>query len=786
VAERVVARIRFPLYVAALVVVMVAIVQRNFGSASDAYTDHIGTWVLLTSLFMATEYVALSFYDEKVRWGLSSGEAILLPMIMVLSPGQVVIGAAVAMAGARAKAWHSTPLKETFNSAQYGVAAGIAAGLWAGASDPGGDFTVRNAAVAAVAVVAFAAITHVFVALGFHLAGRGTFLEAVTSAAPELALNLGGNITLGLFFAAALMTSPWTIAIFPLPLAALYFGYRAVVGQGRDRERVERLHAASQALAGAPDLSNALAGFLKAVAGMASAQSARILLDTDEGYVWSGVESGETVATLQPIEEGPLVLLLEELRRDPTPLMLGSGKDASERLTASLIGSNLIGVPILVDEAPIGCLVVQGRVGADEFGAGEARLLEALANEVALAIESRRSFDARVEAQQENVSLTNQLHQAQKLETVGRLAGGIAHDFNNLLSVMLNYSRFVEDAVQDNPALRDDVGEIKAAAERAAALTRQLLIFSRREIPAAQIVDLNDVVRGIERLLRRSVGEDIAMQLQLGPGLGSVRIDTGQMDQVLLNLAINARDAMEGGGSIVIETVAVTIDGESAKKVIGLSPGAYVRLNVTDTGSGMTPAVRDRVFEPFFTTKPKEIGSGLGLATVYGIVQQSRGHISVQSRVGLGTTFSIHLPVTDEDATPVAQRDAAPQIGRGETVLVVEDQDAVRAVASRILTTNGYKVVEAKDGADALAAMETERDDPIRLLLSDVIMPKMSGLELGERVARSNPHLKVLFMSGYSEALRSNGADLDDGVVLLQKPFTQKELLAKVREVLDA
>ena len=774
--------VRFIVYVVALLAAGSAMVTGSFATGSHTYTDNTWMWIGLTILFGVTEFIALSFYDDRVRWGLSSGEAILLPMMVILSPGQVIVGAALGVAGARLKEFPRAPVKELFNVGEYSVAAGVATWLWHLGSD--GSFTPQNALIAAGAILAFTAMTHVLVALGFQLAGRGSFFDSVKTAAPELALNVGGNVTLGLFFWAALMTSHWTLLLFPLPLAVLYFGYRAMVGQSREKERVERLHAASQALAGAPDLAHALSGFLGAVADMASAQSARIILRSDGGLVWSGVGAGETTATLEPIEEGPLVLVLEELRRDPTPLRIGNSKDA-HRLATSLIGTNVIAVPIVIEEKVTGCLVVQGRVGADEFGEGDARLLEALANEVALAIESRRLHQQRIQAEEEKETLQNQLHQAQKLETVGRLAGGIAHDFNNLLSVMLNYSRFVEESVKDNPEVIDDVREIKAAAERAAALTRQLLIFSRREIPAPQIVSLNDVVSGVERLLRRSIGEDIALTVQLEANLRPVRIDTGQMEQVLLNLAINARDAMEGGGSLVIDTSGATITEDSAKKVVGLPPGEYIRLRVTDTGSGMTQAIQDRIFEPFFTTKSKEVGTGLGLATVYGIVQQSKGHISVHSEIGLGTSFAIHLPASEETVTPARQASEAPREGRGERVLLVEDQDAVRAVASRILKTNGYEVVEAKNGHDALKVVESGAE-PVQLLLSDVIMPKMSGLELGDRVAQTNPQVKVLYMSGYSEALRSNGTDLDDGVKLLQKPFTDHELLTKVREVLDA
>jgi PAS domain S-box-containing protein len=884
---------------------MAAMLVRSFTAGTDGNTSGWSTWLVLTALFFVTEYIALSFYDESVRWGLSSGEAILLPILVTLSSGQTILAAAIAMGSARAGFWKATPVKEAFNVAQYGVAAGLAAALWALLNDGTGTFTIRNAFVATFAVVLFAVLTHIFVALGFRLARRGSVLEFLNEVRPAALINLGGSITLGLFFTAALLTATWTIVLFPLPLTALYFGYRAMVSQSHERERVERLHAASQALAGAPDLGPSLKGFLIAVAEMVSAQEALVLLEGGKGVQRSGVRAGELIADMEQVDGDSFLLLMEQFRSNSSPVLLGTRLDDKALLAEAPPGTNMIAVPILVDDLAVGCLIVQERSGAGEFNEGDGRLLQALANELSLAIGARRlsdevsvererfrlmveavkdyaifmvdtqgriiswnagatritGFEAaeiigqhvtrfyphedagttlekelekardtgtsevegwrvrkdgsrylaqvlmspiwdasgdlqgyakvirdvteRAQALEEKESLQAQLHQAQKLETVGRLAGGIAHDFNNLLSVMLNYSSFVMKAVEGDQALKEDVAEIKLAAERAASLTRQLLIFSRREIPTPQVVDLNTVIAGVEKLLKRSIGEDVVLRVDLEEPLHRIKADPGQIEQVLLNLAINARDAMSGGGTITITTSTVDLDKAAVARKVGLTAGPHVRLQVMDTGSGMSPDVRERAFEPFFTTKPKEVGTGLGLATVYGIIQQSKGHIAVDSTEGIGTTFTIHIPVTVEEIQAPRSDAETPVEGGGETVLIVEDQSAVRALAHRILTNHGYNVMVAASGNEALETA-LEGFEPVRLLLSDVVMPHMSGIELSRRMSQLVPDIKVLYMSGYNDAMVPTGGGVKEDVVLLQKPFTEDELLLKVREVLDS
>lgn len=381
-------------------------------------------------------------------------------------------------------------------------------------------------------------------------------------------------------------------------------------------------------------------------------------------------------------------------------------------------------------------------------------------------------------------SLEERLHQSQRLESLGQLAGGVAHDFNNLLAVILNYATFVAEETGDNEAVRSDVEQIRAAAERAARLTKQLLIFGRREQVRPEVLDLNALVADVHHLLDRSIGEHVRLAVRPADVLPPVRADRGQMEQVLLNLAVNARDAMPTGGVLTIATSVVELD----EAYTGLHPevvsGSYVELCVSDTGVGMTAEISRRVFEPFFSTKPKGEGSGLGLATVYGIVSEAGGGVSVYSEPGVGTTFRVFFPAMDRSATtPQQSPEPAVRGGANETILVVEDEPAVLEVTSRILRRNGYSVLEAArwDTALSLAA-----DNEFQLLLTDSVMPEVSGSELAARLLEGRPELSVLFMSGYSDGVLGPRRVLPEGVELIQKPFNESSLLAKVRAVIDA
>jgi two-component system, cell cycle sensor histidine kinase and response regulator CckA len=397
-----------------------------------------------------------------------------------------------------------------------------------------------------------------------------------------------------------------------------------------------------------------------------------------------------------------------------------------------------------------------------------------------------RYFIAIIEDLSERRALEEQLRQAQKMEAVGRLAGGVAHDFNNLLTAILGYANFVlEDLDESHPVLRD-IEEIRKAGESAASLTRQLLAFSRRQVLQPQIVDLNAIVQKMDGLLHRIIGEDIQLSSHLAESLDPVNVDPGQVEQIVMNLAVNARDAMSRGGLLTIETSNVTLDESYVAKHPGATVGPHVMLAVSDNGPGMTPETMAQVFEPFFTTKPRGEGTGLGLATVYGIVKQSGGSIWVYSEIGRGSTFKVYFPRADGEQHRVS---APPPValpkGGGETILVAEDQTEVRALARMILARHGYTVLEARSGVEALRLFR-EYPAPIHLLLTDVIMPNMSGRELVREVEKIHPGTRVLYASGYTdEAIERHGM-LEPGLAFLQKPFTPRSLLQKVREVLDA
>jgi PAS domain S-box-containing protein len=397
-------------------------------------------------------------------------------------------------------------------------------------------------------------------------------------------------------------------------------------------------------------------------------------------------------------------------------------------------------------------------------------------------------FELFAEDVTERRALEQQLRQSQKMEAVGRLAGGIAHDFNNLLMVISGYSEFLLERLGAEPYLRGPAQEIASAAERASSLTRQLLAFSRKQMLAPRLVSLNDVVTENLKMLTRMIGEDIDLVMVPGKGLWSVRADAGQIEQVIMNLAVNARDAMPSGGKLTIETSNITLDADYARYHAPLQPGDYVMVAISDTGAGMDLETQSHIFEPFFTTKgPK--GTGLGLSTVYGIIKQSGGYIWVYSEIGKGTTFKVYLPrvaSTGETATQVAAPVEYHKVEPGtETILLVEDEANLRYLARQYLEKQGYKVIEAADGAVAMQ-IAVAHEGTIHLLLTDVIMPGMNGRELAQRISEIRPNIKVLYMSGYTENVIGHNGTLDAGIRLLQKPFNLRDLKNMVREVLDA
>jgi len=454
---------------------------------------------------------------------------------------------------------------------------------------------------------------------------------------------------------------------------------------------------------------------------------------------------GMTIKEIRPLEEVPA--LLEYLATIPDSPSLLATQVKHRKKDGSLLEVAGVSNPI-------------------EFRGKRARLV--LATDV--------SEQKRLEAQ---------LLQAKKMEAVGRLAGGVAHDFNNLLGVITGYSELLlKDLGPQHPGSKR-VEQIQKAAERGAGLTRQLLAFSRKQVLQPRILDINEVVADVEKMLRRVIGEDIQLVTTPGAGVGRIRADPGQIEQVLMNLVVNARDAMPKGGRLIFETANVALDDTYARAHPEVQPGPFVMLAVSDTGVGMDAQTQAHIFEPFFTTKEQGKGTGLGLATVFGIVQQSGGSISVDSRLGLGTTCTIYFPRVEDElsGSPPAPPGAPPPEGT-ETVLLVEDADPLRVMIREILEAAGYTVLECADPEEALRRV-TARDAPVRLLLTDVVMPRLSGPDLAKSVRIARPEIKVLFMSGYTDDAMGLHGVLGAGTQFIQKPFTADALIRKVREALD-
>jgi hypothetical protein len=393
----------------------------------------------------------------------------------------------------------------------------------------------------------------------------------------------------------------------------------------------------------------------------------------------------------------------------------------------------------------------------------------------------------RLRAEAERVKLESRLQRTERLESLGQLAGGIAHDFNNLIGVILNYTAFIQEEALDRglEGVAGDAEQVIRAGQRGAELTHQLLAFARREVVRPRTLDLNAIVRDVQQLLRRSLGEHVTLRTRLTEQLPSVTADPGQLEQILVNLAVNARDAMPGGGQLTIDTSIHDVDAEDAAGHPGMHPGRYVRLRVSDTGVGMPREVIERAFEPFYTTKPTGEGTGLGLATVYGIITQAGGDIRIYSEPGMGTTFTIRLPASDQppthDYTDPQEQTAA---GHGETILVVEDEPALRAITCRVLTSAGYHVLAAEHGPAAINLAD-HHPGRVDLLLTDVVMPHMLGKELATRIGATSPGTALLYMSGYAQPFLASQGTLDPDVMLLEKPFTRSELLTAVRHRLD-
>jgi signal transduction histidine kinase len=485
---------------------------------------------------------------------------------------------------------------------------------------------------------------------------------------------------------------------------------------------------------------------------------------------------GESLAGRVAVGGEPLVVT--DLANDPRVTSAHRASFHSRGYQALLV------IPVKVGERVIGVLSVLSR--RDEgFSAEDVMIATAFAAKAAVALENSRLYQEIQRAYDELSQTQDQLAQASKMEAVGHLAGGVAHDFNNLLMVIMGRADVLLRGLDEKHSMRPAIQEITRTAQRAADLTHQLLAFSRKQVLKPAVLDLNSVIANLTEMLRRLIGEDIDLVAVLDPLLGRAKADLGQIEQIVMNLAVNARDAMPHGGQLTLETANVELDAEYARMHVGVRPGSYVMLALSDTGVGMDSPTQARIFEPFFTTKGPRNGTGLGLAMVYGIVKQSGGNIGVYSEPGQGTTFKIYLPKIDApiDGGLASPPPPSPSYGR-ETVLVVEDEEGVRALVRDILEQSGYTVLEASHGAQALETSE-RHPGPIHLVLTDVVMPEMSGPELVQRLATLRPASKVLFMSGYTANAVVHRGALGSETEFLQKPFTAATLTRKVREILD-
>jgi signal transduction histidine kinase/CheY-like chemotaxis protein len=438
-----------------------------------------------------------------------------------------------------------------------------------------------------------------------------------------------------------------------------------------------------------------------------------------------------------------------------------------------------VSVPLTGPDGPTGILGGYARDGR-AFSPDDVHFVQAVANILAAALDRREAEEGLIQSQ-------IRLQSVQKMEAIGRLAGGIAHDFNNLVQAIGGYTEILLRRLPEHDPLRRHAEEIKKAGDRAAALTRQLLAFSRQQVMQSKVLDLNTVVANVEALLRRLIGEDIELETILEQGLGAVRADAAQLEQVLMNLAVNARDAMPDGGTLTIETRNVELTRADQREAFAIQTGPYVLLAVSDTGCGMDAETRARAFEPFFTTKPPGHGTGLGLSTVYGIVKQSGGYIWVDSEPGLGTRVRIYLPRVDLPVETLEARRPLPSSApRGtETLLLVEDEEGVRDLIREWMSGHGYTVLAAANGLEALDLAEAYQGR-IHLLIADVVMPQMGGPALASRLLPLRPDMKVVYVSGYADEAIGDPELLRDGAAFLQKPFTLDSLLRQVREILDS
>jgi signal transduction histidine kinase len=577
------------------------------------------------------------------------------------------------------------------------------------------------------------------------------------------------------------------------------------------RDRLSKTLAATRHFAEATSDPRALLDAIVQEAGdLLGAYAAVLLVSADGEALEIGAQYARSVAFVRdkvallgmrmPLDASlaPVVRVF----RSNAPLLISDLRASGEYATldprlhvaVEHLGINdFAGVPLRRHGSVLGVLFVQQVAWspARVLGRADLEVLQMLADQAALSITNAKLLEAMQSELDEHrrtrdalVKSEDNFRQAQRMEAVGRLAGGVAHDFNNMLSVVLSYGEMLRESLIEGDPLRDDIEEIVKAGRRAADLTRQLLAFSRKQLLSPRVVDLSTVVEGVGKMLHRLLGEDIDLRIVTSGALDRCFVDRGQMEQVILNLAVNARDAMPSGGVLTLETSNMVVDEAHAREHPDVAPGDHVVLTVTDTGVGMDEATRARIFEPFFTTKPKGVGTGLGLAMVYGIVKQSGGSVSVTSQPGQGATFQIHLPAARGAVVSLPVPVPSPRaLGGSETILVVEDEPQVRNLVRGILARQGYEVLLAANGGEALLLCE-QHEASIHMLLTDVVMPRMSGRQLADRLRTVRPEMQVLYMSGYAEAAILNHGVLED-LTLITKPITPLALLERVRVTLD-
>jgi PAS domain S-box-containing protein len=487
----------------------------------------------------------------------------------------------------------------------------------------------------------------------------------------------------------------------------------------------------------------------------------------------------------RPLRTGEAILMA---RFEPADS--GLTGDRGEAVSRAGLRSLII-APLITAGTALGILAAFRDVTEEPYDDTDLALCADLAERGAQAIYNAQLMADVKRADAERAAAQDRLRHAERMESLGQLVGGIAHDFNNLLNVIAGFSSMLAEEIAGLAgedarlsSVLDDVEQVRDAAQRAIRLTRQLLIFARSDVVHPEVLSLNDITAGLEQLLRRTLGEHITLNTAPADNLWPVKADAGQLEQVLVNLAVNARDAMPGGGKLTIDTANITVDQAYANGRPGLKPGRYARLRVSDTGTGMPPEVVARVFEPFFTTKPKGKGTGLGLATFYGIITGAGGHAQIYSEPGLGTTISGLLPATSEEAGRSAGPQTAAPRGRGETILLVEDEASLQELASRILTRNGYQVRATRTAVEA-PSIASDTGQLIDLLLTDVVMPEMLGNEVARRVHAIRPALPVLYMSGYAQPILDTHGAFASQIDLLEKPFTEATLLTRVRRAID-